>query len=155
MNHHAVLSARILLVLFAGLLFSSTSFASIVSGVVTTPVGGSFNLIAPPAAVGNNNFDIEALFAFDELQDVVFMSDLNVDVTPMGGGAGVISAGTAISSHYVFYDPKTFIQQIGSVFFDTNVIGIITSLGTLAASDFLGGPWHYLQRTPITCSGSR
>ncbi len=68
------------------------------------------------------------------------MSDLNVDVTPMGGGAGVISAGTAISSHYVFYDPKTFIQQIGSVFFDTNVIGIITSLGTLAASDFLGAP---------------
>jgi hypothetical protein len=46
-------------------------------------------------------------------------------------------AGTTVASHYIFFDPGTVQTIFGTVNFDSNVVGIITSTGHLAASDFL------------------
>ncbi len=129
---------KVLLVLVGLFLFSTQSLASIISGNVTTGSGSFINLTgALPANVGNNNFQDPNLYAFDEKQNQVLAADLAVNVLP-SGGAGSISTGTSISSHYVFFDPKNSTSQIGTVLFDGPILGIITKTAELLISDFLG-----------------
>ena len=42
-----------------------------------------------------------------------------------------------MASHYIFFDPGPTQEVIGTVNFDSEVLGILTSTETLAASDFL------------------
>jgi len=96
-------------------------------------VGGDATTIAPPAAVGADNFDTDELFAFAERQNVTLSSDLTVD-------GGVIAAGTVVSSFYVVYDPDETGAFVGTVEFADQIIGVITDTAGQNASDFLGAP---------------
>jgi hypothetical protein len=72
------------------------------------------------------------LFAFNEDQNIVLAAPLVTDV-----GLNPIPIGTTVASHYVFFDPGPTQTMIGTVDFDAPVLAIITSTGTLLASDFL------------------
>jgi hypothetical protein len=118
--------------------------ASIIGGSVTggtaQTAGGTFvkltvplsNPFGPPNSLGNDNFQSPNLFGFDEDQNILLGAPLTVDV-----GASPIPAGTIVASHYIFFDPGPTEHVIGTVDFDSDVLAIITSTGTLAASDFL------------------
>jgi hypothetical protein len=96
---------------------------------LTVPLSNPFG---PPNSVGNDNFQSPDLYGFDEDENIVLAAPLTVDV-----GASPIPAGTVVASHYIFFDPGPSEQVIGTVDFDSAVLAIITSTGTLAASDFL------------------
>ncbi len=130
---------------FLMLTMSIPAFASTVDGTVTGgtafTAGGTFvslsvplsNLFGPPDSVGNDNFQSPNLFEFAEQQSVTLTSPLTVDV-----GTSPIPTGTTVSSYYVFFDPGPTQNIIGTVNFGSDVLGIMTSTGTLALSDFLG-----------------
>jgi hypothetical protein len=96
---------------------------------LTTPL---LNPFGPPDSVGNDNFQSPNLFAFDEVQNLTLSAPLVLDV-----GLSPIAAGTVISSYYVFFDPGPTEEVIGTVNFDSAVLGIITATSELASSDFL------------------
>ena len=142
-RNRRVLWSSALAVLLASAL-STPVTATIISGTVTggtaLAAGGTFvkltppltNLFGPPNSVGNDNFQTPNLYGFDEDQNILLAAPLVVDV-----GSSPIPAGTTIASHYIFFDPGPTQHMIGTVDFDSDVLAIITSTGTLAASDFL------------------
>jgi hypothetical protein len=98
------------------------------------------NPYGPANSVGENTFESPNLYAFDEDQNINLKAPLATDV-----GADPIPAGKVVASHYVFFDPGPGTEVFGVVEFDSHVIAIITSTGTLAASDFLANTGvHYL-----------
>jgi hypothetical protein len=138
---------RSLLTLACPLAFLGDASAAITGGALTGGTaltsGGVFvklvtplpNPFGPPDSVGNDNFQSPNLFAFDEVQQLVLTAPLVLDV-----GASPLPTGTIVSSHYVFFDPGPSLTVIGTIDFDGDVLGIITSTGNLAASDFLATP---------------
>jgi len=110
-----------------------TGGAALTSGGVfvklTIPLANPFGL---PDSVGNDNFQSPNLFEFDEDQNILLTSPLTVNV-----GSSPIPAGTIVASHYVFFDPGPSQRIIGTVNFDSDIFGIITTTNDLAASDFL------------------
>ena len=126
-------------VLALSTMLSSNASAIIIDGQVTgggaLSQGGTFiNFGSAPSGlvVGNDTFQDPNLYGFDEDQNILLSSDLNIDV-----GGSVISAGTVVASHYVFFDPGPATTITGWVDFDSDILGIITSTGNLFASDFL------------------
>jgi hypothetical protein len=111
-----------------------------VTGGTAQTAGGTFvkltvplaNPFGPPNSVGNDTFQSPNLYGFDEDQNILLAAPLVVNV-----GSSPIPAGSIVASHYVFFDPGPSQHVIGTVDFDADVLGIITSTGTLAASDFL------------------
>ena len=130
----------VLLMLAISVPASATSIGGTVTGGTALAAGGTFvkltvplaNPFGPPNSVGNDNFQSPNLFEFDEDQNILLAAPLTVDV-----GASPIPAGTIVASHYVFFDPGPSEHIIGIVNFDSDILGIITSTNTLAASDFL------------------
>jgi hypothetical protein len=126
------------------LTISNPASATIIGGSVTggsaQAAGGTFvkltvplaNPFGPPNSVGNDTFQSPDLYGFDEDQNILLASALGVDV-----GSSPIPAGTQVASHYIFFDPGPSQTIVGTVDFDSDVLGIITSTGLLAASDFL------------------
>jgi len=84
-------------------------------------------------AVGNDTFDDDNLYAFDEDQNIVLEEAIRVDI---GGEDGAIAAGTVVASHYVFFDSLAGVH-IGYVDFDAAILGIAAMEDTMAATDFL------------------
>lgn len=143
--------------------FHQPTSATIISGEVTG--GGSFDLGGtfinlsvpftesnPDNTVGDDNFQNQNLYGFDEAQNTLIVSDLSVDILAdgLGGssGSGVIAADTTVASHYIFFDPNANRTQIGTVSFDANILGILTSTTTLANSDYLANTGvNYLNPT--------
>lgn len=137
--------------LCAGFVSCSTGSATIISGTVTggdsLSQGGTFQKLEvpftesnPDNTVGNNTFQDPNLYGFDEGQNVDITVDLAVDILADGlggGGPGIVSQGSTVASHYIFFDPSGNTTQMGSVTFDSAIFGIITSTSNLAASDFL------------------
>ena len=137
---------RKLCVAIALLIFtiSVPATATIIGGSVTggtaQTAGGTFvkltvplsNPFGPPNSVGNDTFQSPNLFGFDEDQNILLAAPLTVDV-----GTSPIPAGSTVASHYIFFDPGPSQHMIGTVNFDSDVLGIITSTANLAASDFL------------------
>ena len=132
-------------------LVASQASATIVSGAVTgggsLTSGGMFVKLAvpftesnPDNTVGNDTFQDPNLYGFDEGQNIAVSVDLAVDdlADGLGGGsgAGIIPMGSTVASHYIFFDPNSN-SQIGTVSFDSDIAGIISSTTNLAASDFL------------------
>ena len=111
-----------------------------VTGGTALTAGGTFvkltvplaNPFGPPDSVGNDNFQSPNLFGFDEDQNILLTSPLTID-----DGGSPIPAGTTVASHYIFFDPGPSQHVIGTVNFDSNILGIITTTTHLAASDFL------------------
>ena len=50
------------------------------------------------------------------------------------------SAGTVISSYYVAFDPSTSRSLVGQILFPSQILGVMTGVGALGDSDFLGNP---------------
>lgn len=116
----------------------TVSLAILASTASASVIGGDARIIVPPPAIGNNNFQINEFFAFDELQQQVLAVDLETD-------QGVIPAGTAVSSHYIAYDPPGNMRLQATVEFDAEVLGVISTREPLIASDFLGSPMTQYQ----------
>ena len=118
------------------LIVSAPALATIVSGTVTSPGSAFVNLTVPLTGstpfntVGADNFNSPNLFGFNESQNILLASALSMNV------GGTIAAGTQVASHYIFFDPVSG-SVIGTVDFDADVLGIITSSGLLLASDGL------------------
>lgn len=132
--------------------FSLSASATIVSGAVTGghsfDQGGSFQKLSVPITqsspvntVGNDTFQTPNLYGFDEGQNIEITSDLAVDILANGfgggSGSGIVPSGSTVASHYVFFDPQTIIRQEGTISFDSDIFGIITTTRNLEASDFL------------------
>jgi len=127
---------------------ASNSFAAIVDGMVTSGGGSFMELTAPFGAesspdntVGNNNFDENILYAFNEKQNVLLTTDLDVDLLAGGLGSGTLMAGTVVNSYYVFFDPagtSTTFKQ-GTVTFSTPILAILTSDDNLFTTNALLG----------------
>ena len=121
---------------------SSEALATAIDGTVTGGVGTfvklgvPFTESDPDNTVGSNTFQSPNLFVFDEGQNINITLNLNANVV-VGGGPGVIAAGTEVASHYVFFDPGPFSHQEGWVEFDSDILALLTSTANLAASDFL------------------
>jgi hypothetical protein len=126
--------------------------ATIVSGAVTggssLTQGGTFVKLTVPFSesnpvntVGQNTFQTPNLYGFDEGQNIDITVDLAVNIVADGfggsGGAGIVPTGSTVASHYIFFDPQNVTSQVGTVTFDSDIFGIITSTANLAASDFL------------------
>lgn len=118
---------------------------AIVTGGSVTVGTGSFNILTPPLSnpfgpansVGNNTFQNNNLYAFNEDQNVaVGPGALSVNEIA-GGGPGVLPAGTIVASHYVFFDPAGSTHQEGYVDFDADILAVISSTAKLLASDYL------------------
>ncbi len=127
-------------------------FVALIVGLTATTVfAGVFStsgitVIAPPVSVARNMTESnDTIFLFNEQQDVVLTTDLAVDITSPGTygvpGGGVIPAGTCVNSYFIHYDLiDASFYRTGSVTFDEEVLGLITSTETLDASDWLGAP---------------
>jgi hypothetical protein len=106
---------------------------AITGGTAANDPAAQFVQLDPLAtfSVGNNTFQDNNLYAFDEDQNIIIPSTISVDV-----GTNP-TAGDVVASHYVFFDPGPTRSQIGYVDFDADIFGIATSTATLSASDFL------------------
>ena len=110
--------------------------ATVLNGEILRQNGaGSFVKLTTctPFAVGNDTFDDDNLYAFDEDQNITLTEPIRVDI---GGEQGVIAQGTIVASHYVFFDSLSGIQQ-GYIDFDAPILGIAAFQWTMAATDFL------------------
>ena len=83
--------------------------------------------------VGEDNFDTDHLYAFDEDQNITLAAPIKFDI---GGNDGVIPAGEVVASHYVFFDSLNGIQ-LGYVVFDAPILGVAAFTNTMGATDFL------------------
>ena len=86
-----------------------------------------------PFDVGNDTFDDDNLYAFDEDQNILLKEPIKVDI---GGNNGTIHQGQVIASHYIFFDSLAGIHY-GYVDFDAEILGIAAFQGTMSATDFL------------------
>ncbi|MEO1659228.1 MAG: VPLPA-CTERM sorting domain-containing protein [Pseudomonadota bacterium] len=128
----------------AALSLVASAQATVISGSVTgggaLTNGGTFvkltvpfttNDPAQPNTVGDDNFNTFNLYAFDEEQNVLATSLIEVDE------GSDIPMGSTVASHYVFFDPPGFgttsIQ--GTVTFDSAIRGVVTTRAKLNASD--------------------
>ncbi|MCR4336968.1 MAG: PEP-CTERM sorting domain-containing protein [Candidatus Omnitrophica bacterium] len=128
--------ALVLLTLL-GVGLSSKAEALIVTGQITGGTaltqGGSFiELIGFNGAVGNNTFQNNNLYGFNEDQDIALPSALTADVGMLN-----LPTGTEVASHYIFFDPRNTQTVHGFVEFDQDVLAIMTSRPNLMASDLL------------------
>ncbi|MEM7547436.1 MAG: hypothetical protein AAF367_18050 [Pseudomonadota bacterium] len=120
----------------AFLVLASPAWAFVLGGAIEQQSGnGVFEKLDPttPFAVGNDTFNTDNLYAFDEDQNIVLDRDIRVDI---GGSQGMIRAGETIASHYVFFDSLAGVH-IGYVDFDAPILGIAATEPTMGATDFL------------------
>lgn len=122
--------------LILAFILPSSAFATVIGGDLTggsaVSAGGVFEILnPPPAAVGDNDQQNPNLSAFNEDQNILITSTINVDI-----GIAPIS-GDVVASHYIIFDPISTKRGIGYIDFDAPIYGIITSTALLAASDFL------------------
>ncbi len=133
---------RLAAVLGVALTIATPASATIVSGLVTGGTafaqGGVFVSLSVPLTgsnpfntVGADNFNTPNLYGFSESQNILLSSTLLMDI------GAALAAGTQVASHYVFFDPLGGTTMVGTVDFDSDVLGIITSSGLLFASDSL------------------
>lgn len=128
---------KITILAAAAALFATQASAVVVGGALTGGTalagGGSFmELVGGGFSVGNDTFNDNNLYAFNENQNIIIPSEITVDqgTNPL--------AGQVVASHYVFFDPLGgATTAIGYVDFDAAIFGVATSTSTLAASDFL------------------
>lgn len=123
-------------ILIAALLVGNPASAFVIDGEIIRQNGnGDFVKLDTdmPFAVGNDTFNTDNLYAFDEDQNITLPIPIRVDI---GDDDGVIPQGTVVASHYVFFDSLAGVH-IGYVDFDSPILGVAAFQGTMAATDFL------------------
>lgn len=123
--------------------------------MVTSTSANLVEIAAPASIVEGALEEDDNGWIFEEQLDFLLTSDLSVDADNAGasidsdgdgGDAGIISAGTRVSSFMVFFDPEgdpttAVSQQMNFAFVNTDlIVGLIYSDGLLDASDYLGAP---------------
>lgn len=120
-----------------------SAHATVIGGSVTggsaMTGGGIFVELDGTATftVGNDNFNDNNLYAFDEGQNIVIGGPLDVQDLAGPTGAGTLAGGTVVASHYVVFDPSGAEGIQGSVTFDSDILALIWETGDLADSDYL------------------
>ncbi|MEP3277527.1 MAG: hypothetical protein ABJN26_15035 [Stappiaceae bacterium] len=117
-------------------LLATPVLAMVTNGEVVRQNGnGKFVILetSNPFSVGNDNFNTDNLYAFDEDQNILLSEPIRVDI---GGTNGFIAQGETVASHYVFFDSLAGIHQ-GYVDFDAPILGVAAFQNTMAATDFL------------------
>ena len=115
---------------------TSPSMAVVLNGEITRQDGfGSFEKLdtKTPFSVGQDNFNTNNLYAFDEDQNIVLLDAIRVDI---GDEDGILPAGTEVASHYVFFDSVAG-TQMGYIDFDAPILGVAAFQDTMGATDFL------------------
>jgi|GEM_PF-673997 hypothetical protein len=122
----------------AALLATPATQAIIIGGAVETGDGAFIKLTPgftesdPDNTVGKNTFQNTNLYGFDESQNVAIgAGGLLPDI------GSFLDPGTIVASHYVFYDPKESSSQTGYVLFDADILALLTTKDSLAATDYL------------------
>jgi hypothetical protein len=146
LRSHPGFAGRLIIIALALAAAGSGLADSITGGAVTGgsafTAGGTFvNLSVPWGAastpvntVGDANFGTPDLYAFAELQNYTLTSSLTAQV-----GQTSIAAGTVVNSFFVTLEPGgAGYLLLGHVNFNAPVLAIITSDGSLAASNYLG-----------------
>ena len=116
--------------------------ANIIGGAVTggsaLGAGGVFQKLILPFAsiptnntIGDDNQQSPNLFGFDEEQNIVISSTIQVNI-----GTNPV-AGDIVASHYIGFDPDGGLTQTGYIDFDADIYGVATSRVNLDDSDFL------------------
>lgn len=111
---------------------------------------GQVLVIPPPPSVFPNVLQSnEVVFAFPEQQNIVLPVGVGVNITQpglynslMSLTPGTLPAGTAVSSFYLHADPVgtgTSVTYIGSVTFDSDILGVILLDPEFNASDGILG----------------
>ena len=116
--------------------FAHQSLATVLDGRILRQTGnGQFIKLdtETPFDVGEDNFNTDHLYGFDEDQNITLEAPIRVDV---GGVEGVIPAGEIIASHYIFFDSFDGIHY-GYVDFDAPILGIAALPASMDATDFL------------------
>ncbi|MDD5578769.1 MAG: hypothetical protein PHY16_05735 [Methylobacter sp.] len=146
------MKAYLISILIISAQFTSPASATIVSGAVTGGTslnqGGHFvkltvpfSASTPANTVGNDTFQTPNLYGFDEGQNILITNNLTVNdlADGLGGGSGpgIIPIGSTVASHYISFDPLNSTNVVGSIYFNSDILGIITNTPNLVASDFL------------------
>lgn len=116
--------------------------ATIIGGAVTggsaLGAGGVFQKLILPFAsiptnntIGDDNQQSPNLFGFDEEQNIVISSTIQVNI-----GTNPVP-GDIVASHYIGFDPDGGLTQTGYIDFDADIYGVATSRVNLDDSDFL------------------
>ncbi len=98
-----------------------------------------FSIISPPDEVGNDDQQMDTVFAFDEKQNLVLLADTPVDLLATTNAPGVIPEGVSVSSTTVIYDPEPTAGVVGCVDFKELVLGIQFVRETLIVQDDILG----------------
>lgn len=117
-------------------LCAAPAMATVLDGAILQQTGtGTFVKLTTniPFDVGQDNFDTDHLYAFDEDQNIVLDRPIRVDV---GGADGIVPAGSVVASHYVFFDSIDG-SHYGYIEFDAPILGVAAQPDTLDATDFL------------------
>ncbi|MDJ0994677.1 MAG: hypothetical protein QNI90_13960 [Dinoroseobacter sp.] len=112
------------------------TMATVIGGEILQQTGeGNFVILDPSTGfdVGQDNFDTDHLYAFDEDQNIRLTAPIRVDI---GGIEGQIPAGEVVASHYVFFDSFNG-SHYAYVEFDAAILGVAALPATMDATDFL------------------
>ena len=128
----------LLAVIIASVLMISSrgADATIIGGDVVWNSSGSsasfFNISDTlPSYVGFDTFQSKHFFGFDEGQNILLTDDILPDFGPL------LTAGTEVASHFIFFDPAGITGMIGYVDFDSEVLAVISSSANLALTHYL------------------
>lgn len=134
-------TALLMLSLNGSHLFASIINATITGGSALND-GGTFVYLTPPPlnnpfgapnSVGNNNFQSNNLYAFDELT-VTLSSPLTPDI------GATIPSGAMVTSHFIFFDPRRAQSTIeATIEFNEEILGIMRRTSSMNATDALFG----------------
>ncbi len=127
---------KYLAVLIALMSAVQSAGAVVLDGEILRQTGnGTFVKLDPKDinAVGEDNFNTDHLYAFDEDQNITLERAIRVDI---GAEVGIIPGGMTVASHYVFFDSLSGTHH-GYVYFDAPILGVAAYQDTMAATDFL------------------
>lgn len=122
---------------------------SVQAGIVSVS-GAALQIAAPGSVVANAGYESFTTAAvFGEQQNVALSQAAQVDATTTGLfdaisdlTPGSLAAGTLVSSYYLHADPvgssSTLYTYIGSITFDSDILGIDAQNAQLLSTNFLG-----------------
>ena len=142
-------SALILTIALLIALVSPASAAITGATIISGGTGASFIKLTVPFdtstlrnTIGEDTFQTNNLYGFDEDQNIVLAAPLTVDTTV--ARSTILAAGRKVKSHSIFFDPVSGSID-ATVDFDSDIVGLILSTLRLVASDSLeGGRVTYL-----------
>ena len=127
---------RFLPLMAAAMMAAHSVGATVLGGEILRQTGGgTFVKLDTDRAfdVGEDNFNPDNLYAFDEDQNILLDTPIPVDI---GGINGEIAADEVVASHYVFFDSLNGVLY-GYVDFDAPILGVAALPASMDATDYL------------------